>query len=59
MSEQPRRADHVTAEDEHTWTESIEIKQYPTDLSDTQWTRLRSYLPIPKAQGRPRTHSFE
>ena len=25
MSEQPRRADHVTVEDEHTWTENIEI----------------------------------
>jgi transposase len=26
-------------------------------LSDTEWLRLRSYLPTPKAQGRPRTHS--
>src|ERR687886_2162514 len=33
-------------------------KPYPTDLSDAQWTRLRSYLPTPKAQGRPRTHSL-
>ena len=33
-------------------------KPYPTDLSDTQWSRLRSYLPTPKAQGRPRTHSL-
>jgi putative transposase len=33
-------------------------KPYPTDLSDAQWTRLRSYLPAPKAQGRPRTHSL-
>src|SRR5947209_2677059 len=33
-------------------------KSYPTDLSDTEWTRLRSYLPAPKAQGRPRTHSL-
>jgi putative transposase len=33
-------------------------KPYPTDLSDTEWTRLRSYLPAPKAQGRPRTHSL-
>jgi transposase len=33
-------------------------KPYPTDLSDTEWTCLRSYLPTPKAQGRPRTHSL-
>ncbi len=33
-------------------------KTYPTDLSDAEWTRLRSYLPTPKAQGRPRTHSL-
>ena len=33
-------------------------KSYPTDLSDAEWTRLRSYLPAPKAQGRPRTHSL-
>src|ERR671932_1610197 len=33
-------------------------KTYPTDLSDVQWARLRSYLPTPKAQGRPRTHSL-
>jgi putative transposase len=33
-------------------------KPYPTDLSDAQWTRLRSCLPAPKAQGRPRTHSL-
>src|ERR687894_1858638 len=33
-------------------------KPYPTDLSDLQWNRLRSYLPIPKPQGRPRTHSL-
>src|SRR5919199_548091 len=33
-------------------------KPYPTDLSDAQWTRLRSYLPTPKAQGRPRIHSL-
>src|SRR5215207_156889 len=31
---------------------------YPTDLSDAQWNRLRSYLPTPKAQGRPHTHSL-
>ncbi len=33
-------------------------KPYPTDLSDAEWIRLRSYLPTPKAQGRPRTHSL-
>jgi putative transposase len=33
-------------------------KPYTTDLSDTQWNRLRSYLHIPNAQGRPRTHSL-
>src|SRR5919202_3853138 len=33
-------------------------KPYPTDLSDDEWTRLRSYLPTPEAQGRPRTHSL-
>src|SRR5215208_4033997 len=33
-------------------------KPYPTVLSDAQWSRLRSYLPAPKAQGRPRTHSL-
>src|ERR687885_1690671 len=33
-------------------------KPYPTDLSDAQWTRLRPYLPTPKAQGRPRIHSL-
>jgi transposase len=29
---------------------------YPTDFSDVEWTRLRSYLPVPKAKERPRTH---
>jgi putative transposase len=33
-------------------------KIYPTDLSDREWTRLQSYLPTPKAEGRPRTHSL-
>jgi putative transposase len=33
-------------------------KTYPTDLSDAEWTRLRSFLPTPNAQGRPRTHSL-
>ena len=34
-------------------------KTYPTDLSDAEWTRLRSYsLPSPKAEERPRIHSL-
>ncbi len=33
-------------------------KTYPTDLSDAEWTRLQAYLPNPKAEGRPRTHSL-
>jgi putative transposase len=33
-------------------------KPYPTDVSDAQWSHLRSYLPTPNAQGRPRTHSL-
>src|SRR5215211_5356567 len=33
-------------------------KPYPTDLSDAQWSRLRSFLPTPKAEGRPSTHSL-
>src|SRR5215216_208401 len=33
-------------------------KPYSTDLSDAQWSRLQPYLPTPKAQGRPRTHSL-
>src|SRR5215210_1374659 len=33
-------------------------KPYPTDLSDAEWTCLRSYLPTLKAEGRPRTHSL-
>jgi len=33
-------------------------KPYPTDLSDAQWIRLRSYLPTLKAQGRPRIYSL-
>jgi len=33
-------------------------KTYPTDLSDAEWTRLRSFLPTPKAEGRPRTYSL-
>src|SRR5918993_1989412 len=33
-------------------------KTYPSDLSDAEWTRLQPYLPTPKAEGRPRTHSL-
>src|SRR5918994_6082098 len=33
-------------------------KPYPTDRSVTEWICSRSYLPTPKAQGRPRTHSL-
>jgi putative transposase len=33
-------------------------KKYPTDLSNAEWNCLRSYLPNPKAEGRPRTHSL-
>jgi putative transposase len=32
-------------------------KTYPTDLSDTEWARIEPHLPVPKASGRPRTHS--
>jgi putative transposase len=31
-------------------------KTYHTDLSDAEWTRIESHLPVPKAAGRPRTH---
>jgi hypothetical protein len=31
---------------------------YEKALSDTEWIRLRSYLPTPKAQGRPRPHAL-
>src|SRR5919199_1262419 len=33
-------------------------KTYSTDLSDSEWSYLRLYLPNPKSQGRPRTHSL-
>ena len=33
-------------------------KKYPTDLSNAEWNCLRPHLPIPKAEGRPRTHSL-
>ena len=33
-------------------------KTYPTDLSDAEWRRLQAYLPNPKSEVRPRTHSL-
>ncbi len=33
-------------------------KTYLTDLSDAEWRRLQAYLPNPKPEGRPRTHSL-
>jgi putative transposase len=29
---------------------------YPTDLSDVEWSYLKSHLPVPKATGRPKIH---
>lgn len=31
---------------------------YPTDLNDTQWLRIRPYLPAEAHTGRPREHSW-
>jgi putative transposase len=31
---------------------------YPTDLNDTQWMRIRPYLPAEAPTGRPREHSW-
>jgi putative transposase len=31
---------------------------YPTDLNDTQWLRIRPYLPTKAQTGRPREHSW-
>jgi putative transposase len=33
-------------------------KPYPTDLSDAEWSRSRSYLPARTAEARLRTHSL-
>jgi putative transposase len=33
-------------------------KAYQTDLSDAEWNCLQSYLPTPKADGRPRLHGL-
>jgi putative transposase len=32
-------------------------KTYQSDLSDSEWVRIESFLPVPKAAGRPRIHS--
>ena len=31
---------------------------YPTDLNDTQWSKIRPYLPAEAQTGRPREHSW-
>ena len=31
-------------------------KAYQSDLSDAEWSCLESYLPAPKANGRPRIY---
>jgi putative transposase len=31
---------------------------YPTDLNDTQWSKIRPYLPAEAATGRPREHGW-
>lgn len=31
---------------------------YPTDLNDTQWLKIRPYLPAKAKTGRPREHSW-
>jgi putative transposase len=33
-------------------------KAYQSDLSDSEWSCLQSYLPAPEATGRPRLHSL-
>jgi putative transposase len=33
-------------------------KTYPTDLSDKEWARLKTYLPAAKLPGRLRAHSL-
>jgi putative transposase len=35
----------------------MEIRRYPTDLSDVEWSSLEPYLPSPKRRGRPRMYS--
>jgi putative transposase len=31
---------------------------YPTDLNDTQWSKIRPYLPVKAKTGRPREHDW-
>lgn len=31
---------------------------YPTDLNDTQWSKIRPYLPVQASTGRPREHGW-
>ncbi len=31
---------------------------YPTDLNDTQWSKIRPYLPVEAKTGRPRKHGW-
>lgn len=31
---------------------------YPTDLNDTQWSKIRPYLPVEAQTGRPREHGW-
>jgi putative transposase len=33
-------------------------QEYPTDLNDTQWLRIRPYMPAEAATGRPHKHSW-
>ncbi|MBV6397150.1 MAG: IS5 family transposase ISMac15 [Anaerolineales bacterium] len=33
-------------------------QSYPTDLNDTQWLKIRTYLPAQAQTGRPREHSW-
>ena len=33
-------------------------QNYPTDLNDTQWLKIRPYLPATAQTGRPREHSW-
>jgi len=32
-------------------------RAYQSDLSDAEWYFLQPHLPVPKATGRPKTHS--
>jgi putative transposase len=33
-------------------------QNYPTDLNDTQWSKIRPYLPVEAKTGRPREHGW-